>query len=432
MLLNSFNKKEKLTLFAVAFLFCLFFIFRILSQKYFLKDSYEYLEIAKKIATFSFFENDSDPSLTTRRPFFYPLFLALFYNFQVLITLLFQTLFSFLTVVLLFDIVKFFNVTIKPYFIVFFICTPSIFIYSQVVMSEWLVMFLLTLLFWLIIQGWNTKNFIYIQIITLVLAFTKPVFYPFLYVSFVFFIVYFIKTKRFNMWLFFPIIVLQLYMSFNEKRTGYYHFSSIENINLINYNLYYFKANNESIESANQWKDSVYNEAFYKLNFEDQNHYLKSVATNTISNNFFQYLYYHFINSMRGILDPGRFDLLTFFDKEDGKQGFLELLNSDKSFLDFLKNKYAFVYLLLIPVFLFGLIKWFYFFKYLFFNKFDFYNSYIVVLMGYYILTTGPINCSRFMMPVQGIVFVFSVLGFTQFKKKGFSLKRFVNRKSII
>ena len=114
--------------------------------------------------------------------------------------------------------------------------------FTQIVMSEWLIMFLVTLLFWFLTQTWSRKTFIYIQIITIILAFTKPIFYPLIYFNFIFFTVFFIKKRFFNIWLFIPIIILQLYLNFNEKRTGYRHFSSIENINLINYNLYSFKS----------------------------------------------------------------------------------------------------------------------------------------------------------------------------------------------
>jgi hypothetical protein len=285
-------------------------------------------------------------------------------------------------------------------------------------MAEWLVMFFVTLMFWLLIQKWSPKNFDYIQVLTILLSFTKPVFYPLIYLNFVFFVSYFIIKKKFSFWLFIPIIILQSYMTFNQVKTGYKHFSSIENINLINYNLYYFKAKTESDVKAELWLDSIYNLEYDKKSFKDQNIYLHEIAINEIKQNFTQYTYYHLYTSIRGIFDPGRFDLMSFFKKEDGRQGLLEVLNKNKPIFNLLKNKFAFIYVFLVPIFLIILIKWYYLFKYLLVKKLEFKTYYIIVLLASYILITGPVNSSRYMMPFQGIIIVFAILGMNINKKK--------------
>ena len=78
--LNAFSKKEKRVLAYISLLYFLFLIFRFLSGNYFLADSYEYLEIAKSINNFTYFENTLDVELTTKRPFIYPFFLSVFIN----------------------------------------------------------------------------------------------------------------------------------------------------------------------------------------------------------------------------------------------------------------------------------------------------------------------------------------------------------------
>lgn len=403
--IKSFNNEERKMFLWIFFTFILFLIFRITSKQYYLIDSYEYLQAANQISDFSV----SD----TKRPFFYPLFLSFFLNVSTSIILVVQTFFGLLTFYFFFKILKSYNIEFKRKYFWFLIFTPSIFIYTQLIMSEWLVMLLLTILLWLLIQDWSVKIFAYIQIITLLLAFTKPVFYPFIYINFLFFSFYLIKKRIFSLWLFIPILVLQLYLTFNEYKTGYRHFSSIENINLINYNLYYFKSSTESKEKADLWLNSVYNDSFYEnKNFKEQNVYLKEIAMKEIKQNLLKYCSYHFFTSIRGVFDPGRFDLMTFFRKEDGKQGFLEILNSDKSIFSLFKNQFAFVYLLLIPIFLFNLVKWHYFFKCLIFNKLNFLSYYILVLLIYSILVSGPVNCSRYMMPFQIIVIFFGILGY--------------------
>ena len=388
----------------IVILYFIFFIFRIVSNNYFLADSYEYIQVAKQINNFSLVD--------TKRPFVYPLFLSFFIQFKIVFILLIQTILGILTFYLLFKISKLHTIQFQKKHIAILLFTPSVFIYTQLIMSEWLVMLLLTLLFWFLSQKWTITNFAYIQIITVLLAFTKPIFYPFIYINFVFFVIYMAKNKVFSFWLFLPIICLQLYLNYNQKKTGYKHFSSIENINLIDYNVYYFKSSTQSKEQADVWIKSVYsNEKYVGKNQKEQNSYLKETAQEEISNNFFSYSFYHFYTAIRGAFDPGRFDLMTFFKKEDGKQGFLVVLNSNQSIWSIFKNKFVFVYVLLIPIFITICIKWFYFFRYLFFNKWTLCVYYLLLLLVYYILVSGPVNCSRYMMPFQGILILFAILG---------------------
>lgn len=409
---NDFTNSEKKLFLIISVLYFVFFIARMVSNIYFLADSYEYFEVAKAIRNFTYFEHSNHPEIFTRRPFFYPFFLSFFVDFNPLIVIVFQTILSLFNTFILFKIIKQYNIQMTNKLLVLFLFTPSIFIYAQLIMSEWLVMLFLTMLFWLLSQKWTKNNFAYIQIITVLLSFTKPIFYPFIYINLIFFLVYMIKNKVFSFWLFLPIICLQLYLNYNKNTTGYKHFSSIENANLIDYNLYYFKSSTQSKEQAELWLDSVYKDKKYVgKSFKEQNSYLKQIATNEIKKNFFQYSFYHFYTAIRGVVDPGRFDLMTFFEKETGREGFLEILNSDKPIWDAFKNKFLVVYLFLIPIFLTNCIKWFYFLKYLFFNKLTFNVYYFIVLFGYYILVSGPVNCSRYMMPFQGILIVFAILG---------------------
>lgn len=420
---NDFTKSEKKIFLIISVLYFVFFIARMVSNIYFLTDSYEYYEAAKAIRNFTYFESSNHPELFTRRPFLYPFFLSFFVNFNPLIVVVFQTILSLFNTFILFKIIKQYNIRLTNKLLVLFLFTPSIFIYTQLIMSEWLVMLFLTILFWLLLQKWTKNNFAYIQIITVLLAFTKPIFYPFIYVNLIFFLVYMIKNKLFSFWLFLPIICLQFYLNYNKNTTGYKHFSSIENSNLIDYNLYYFKSSTQSKEKAELWLDSIYKDKKYVgKSFKEQNIYLKQIATNEIKKNFFQYSFYHFYTAIRGIVDPGRFDLMTFYEKENGRQGFLELLNNDKPIWDSFKNKFVIVYLFLIPIFLANCVKWFYFLKYLFFNKLTFNIYYFIVLFGYYILVSGPVNCSRYMMPFQGILIVFALLGM-------FSMSKNLNQK---
>lgn len=413
---NSFSKQEKNILTCIGLLYLLFMLFRIVSGNYFLADSYEYLEVGKLITNFSYFENTSDFELTTKRPFIYPFFLSFFTNASVVLILIIQTIISFISVFVCFKILKKLEVKISNLLVVILFFTPSVFIYSQLIMSEWIVLLLLNVLTLVLLEPFSKRNFIIIQTITVLLAFTKPVFYPFIYINLLFFAYYLIKNKTFSLWLFFPVIILQLYLFHNEQKSGFKHFSSIENYNLINYNLYYFKASKLGKTEAEKWHKEVYeNKNYVGKNFKEQNIYLKNVGFNEIKNNFLSYSFYHFKTAIRGIFDPGRFDIMTFFDKEDGKQGFLEILNGNKSIQTLFKDKMIVIIALLIPIFLINILKYFYFSKFIIKNKHSNLIWYLFILFTYNVLISGPVNSSRYMMPFQILVICFAL---KEFQKK--------------
>jgi hypothetical protein len=404
-LLKEFNSQEKKTFTLIALCFFLFFILRYFSNIYFLSDSYDYLEIAKFINSFSSFDYSHDAELFTRRPFIYPLFLAPFVAFQPVIIILIQSVLSLINVYLFFKTLIRFKIKINYKIVLFLLLTPSIFIYSQLIMSEWLVMIFLNILFLLLITPFNLKSFAYIQIITILIAFIKPIFYPFIYFNLLFFAFYFYRKKIFSLWLFFPILILQFYLNINEQATGYKHFSSIENHILVNYNIYYFKSSKIGKLETEKWLKSVYeDEKYTNQSFKNQNIYLKQIASNEIKNHFFEYSKYHFLTAIRGVFDPGRFDLMTYFKEEDGKQGFLEILNGNKPLNHLIKNKSNILILVLVPIFLFNLIKLFYFFKAVITEKQNYLFYYFLILFIYYVLVSGPINCSRYLMPFQMIL----------------------------
>ncbi len=406
------SQNEKLTLLFAALFYLLLFVFRLLSGSFYLADSYEYLEVAQKMQNLVFFDESGFYTIFSKRPFVYPLFLALTTYLQPIFVLLIQSLSAFFSFIFLFRIIKDYGLVPSKSFILFFALTPSIVIYTQLFMSEWLAFLLLNTLFFLLTRKeFSKKNFIFVQIITVLLAFTKPVFYPLIYLNVLFFGIYFFKIKRFSFWLFVPLLTLQLYLNYNKKISGYQYFSSIENINLINYNLYYFKSATQSPEVADAWREATYDSAYFEMSHKAQNKYLKDIAFQELRSAPIQYGIYHVLGGIRGMFDPGRFDLMTFFEEEDGKQGFLEILNGNKPLSSLFKHGYAYVYLLLIPIAIANVFKVFFALKFVVTNKLDARRYYMVSLLFFYVLLSGPVNNARLMVPLQGILIVFAVLG---------------------
>ena len=113
---------------------------------------------------------------------------------------------------------------------------------------------------------------------------------------------------------------------------------------------------------------------------------------------------------------------MTFVEKEDGKQGFLEILNENKSFSSLFSNKsLMLIYALLIPIFLALLFKWFHFFKFYLTKKRSFSEYFFLVFVSYYVLITGPVNCSRYMMPLQLVLVTFVLVSVNENRLKNAS-----------
>ena len=86
------SQNEKLALLFVALLYLLLFVFRVLSGNFYLVDSYEYLEVAQKMQNLVFFEESGSYTIFSKRPFVYPLFLALTTYLQPIFVLFIQSL----------------------------------------------------------------------------------------------------------------------------------------------------------------------------------------------------------------------------------------------------------------------------------------------------------------------------------------------------
>jgi hypothetical protein len=413
------SQRERCIFLVIAGFYLIFLLARVSSENFYLFDSYEYLDVANNVQQLLFLEQGENFSSFAKRPPVYPIFLSLFLSFHPVIIMAVQSVIGCFSVLILFRILNDFGIKLDNWFLGFLLLTPSVFIYTQLFMSEWLIFFLLSQLFFLLTRKqFSAKNFALVQLITLALAFTKPVFYPLIYLNFLFFGIYFIKKRRFSLWLFIPILVLQSYLNLNEKISGYRYFSTIENINLISYNLYYFKSATQSPEVAEVWIDSIYTPQYAALSIKQQNDYLKNIAYAEIKNAPFSYGFYHIATAIRGIFDPGRFDLMTFFKKEDGKQGFLEIFNGMKSIDELFKDKLSYVYLLLIPIGVVNCVKLFYATSFVLTQKLDVRLYYLIVTLLAYILLTGPVNSSRYMMPLQGIIIVFALLGINKKTQK--------------
>lgn len=398
-----------------------------IKESFFATDSGEYITQAKNIIDYqiSYSGDLSEPinkHFFTVRPPLYPIFLALFYllNASTIFIFFVQNIISFFSIYLLRDTLLKFNYKKKFdfLFLLFLLLTPSHFIYANSLMSEVLFQFLLVLLFRfaMLFHLHNKDKFLITYSIILVLAIlTKPVMYLFIIPSTIYLIILSFKSKKWQPFgvSFIPIISVLLIFQWNFNRTNHYHFSSISSYNLINFNTHLFLMNTKGLIYADKVVDSINNNTNSINNFGKKLEYTDEAAKSILKENFVSYSLFHLKSSFYGLIDPGRYDLTTFFKIKfnsiyNYKEGVLYHLNNGGvgSVFNFLINKYSIGFLLAMILILgsniFKVLSLLFF---LFNLKIDFNLKFISLsIIGYLFILPGPVGASRYIMPIAPLI----------------------------
>lgn len=403
------------------FILILYFIGRIINGNVFLVDSFQYLQTAELLKTGDYFNFTNDfkkATILTQRGLTYPVFLLIsgFTSNYGIIAI--QTVFTFFSFYLLSLIYQ--KTGGKNYFFLLFflIFTPSIFIYSHLLMTESFAMIFILGIFYFLLDYKKKLNILFIQLLLILLIFLKPVFYLFPILNLVFFGYLFFKEKnKYFLTSVIPLVLVFLFMSYNQKRTDYFHFSSMQNINLIDYNIYLHISKDKGLINADLWKSNVYENAEKYQTFKEKNQFLNEIGKEYIQNNFLSYTYFHCYGALRGTLDPGRFDLMTFKqDEYNDKVGLLSVFNKEGSVaaLKAMLNNNFWIVLILFLILIVNFFKLFFSVNFIFksIRKNTFTYFYITTFILYYIFITGPVNTSRYMVAVQGVLIVLASLYF--------------------
>jgi hypothetical protein len=410
------------------------FTYQLVNNNYFLADSFEYLQEAENIFSQGKFycgnlNEQINPDLFTKRPPLYPLFIGFSQLFpgKIIPLLLFQNLLSLFNILIILKLAfRYFKLN-KTLIFIFILFSPAQAIYANLVMSEILfqtLLIMMVLYFLSFIKSEKIKHFFLSALFLILAMLTKPVIFPFAFIMIALGLLYAFRKKMFGIFLIsiIPFLIVNAYKYWNFERTGYYHFSSITNINLVNYNTNFFLSKTKGIEEANRKNAKIYEEASKLSDYGSQQEYLKNQAMEIIKNDLIKYSVFHLKGSFRFFIDPGRFDIYNFFGlEEDVESGFLYTLN-EKGFKAAIKqlfslNPWAIVLLLFILIF--NILKTIGFSLFIFAKGVKpVYKISIMILPVYIALATGPLGASRFMLPVL----LFIILGAVAFYGNKFSI----------
>lgn len=381
-------------------------------------DAQEYLRCAENTINQRIFycgnlEEEINYDLFTRRTPFYPLILIVLLGLTRSITYIsfFQTILIFVNAYLLIKILSMRNAGKYRInlIILLYLFYPAQLIYSNIIMTEIVLQFLLLSSFFLLLRFESERSNKLLLIYNLLIAMavlTKPVLLYFWILNCVLqLIILGKKSKYLILYSFISLAVIGLWSYRNYRVTGVYHYSSIKNHNLLNYNVRYLLTKKTNSETAEKRIDEIRMRAKDKDDYRTSYHEIETEAMNIIKTHLVDYGIYHGQGVFNFFIDPGRFELYNYLGIDESVS-FMKLYheNGYAGIYDYMKKMPPILVICLLAItvlnafllasFLFYIVK---------LRRADLcrvYALYIVGIIVYIAFLTGPIGASRFRVPI--------------------------------
>lgn len=195
---------------------------------------------------------------------------------------------------------------------------PGQFIYANALMSEILMQSLVTVMAALALLFLATKRSLYFlgSCVALSLGLlVKPVLFPLAALAAGSGVALTWQRKRVSLAFIglLPVLVAGGYMGWNQQRTGYFHFSSIAEINLLHYNAAGVVRQKLGPEAEDAWVAAVLREADTQPTFAARQKVISARSMATLAEQPVVYARQHLAGMGAFFLDPGRFDVSQFF-----------------------------------------------------------------------------------------------------------------------
>ena len=283
-------------------------------------------------------------------------------------------------------------------------------------MTEILLQFLLlTLLYlWLRLQKeGHTRLAWLVTLLLLVAMLTKPVMYLFCLPHLVMMGYWAWQHKRPALLLpaFVPLVFVLLYAGWNEQRTGYFHFSSIQNLSLLQYTTHTLLTQVYGPDSALVLSDRIHYAAVGAPSYAEGQQLLQRECGAVIQDHWPQYALLHLKGMVNFFLDPGRFDLYHVFGIEEqaGGGGFLQTFGKEGygGIWNYLKRQPVGLLLLMGCIACFNLLKLLALLLLPFDKRLSWQQKFLLALLIVYIATlTGASGAARFALPIFPLLLI--------------------------
>ncbi|WP_125932584.1 hypothetical protein [Hymenobacter glacialis] len=362
----------------------------------------------------------------TIRPVGYPLaLLALGGLLKVpFLVLLFQNLLSLLNLGL---VLQWWAHTVRPqrrywkWAVVLGLSFPAQLIYANAVMSEMLLQTVVVGMFWggvWVIESRKPKYMAAIAVTTVLALLLKPVFYPLALIvaGAGGALAWREKKVRLAAIAAIPLLVTGLYMGWNMQRTGYFHFSSIAEINLLHYNAAGVVRQVNGPEAEEAWVAAVLTDANQRADFADRQMLIRTRALALIGKHPIVYARQQVQGMGAVFVDPGRFDISQFLGVAPPPDGGLSVQIRNGGFFRALTRLPIALLSLLGAVLMASLAR-----MALAVRGFLLLGSsstllrngrwVAVGLLFYVALLTGPLGAARFLVPVWPLLLGLALVG---------------------
>ncbi|MDU0372598.1 hypothetical protein ACFPAF_19510 [Hymenobacter endophyticus] len=309
------------------------------------------------------------------------------------------------------------------------VLAPAQFIYANVLMSETLLQTAVVVL-WLSITKllagqWQRRTLSRTAVAAALALLIKPVFWPFAAVFLGIGVVLGWRRRRISLVAIsvLPLLAASLWMARNQRQTGYFHFSSISEINLLRYNARGVLQAAQGSAAAEQFVRATLAAAERQPGFAAQQQYVQQHALAVLVQHPGTLVGQELRGVLTFFLDPGRFDVVHFLRlPQTAGSGLLQLLN---------QRSYAVAlgYLQSLPLgLLAGLLlllsanvaRLFLVLKFSFNSRYPWaVRLGLVSLVLYVALLTGPLGAARFTVPVLPLLLAAAGAGLTRGQPSG-------------
>ena len=252
----------------------------------------------------------------------------------------------------------------------------------------------------------------------------KPVLLPTVLFSPIVFLYFKLRKGRGSIALLLPLFIYLAGSGVNYTNTNQYEYSSISTINLGQYNAKLTIAKAYGYDSAQEYVSrSEFAIPRTSKEYENYTSKVNTLAKGTILENLTSYITVHTAGSIKMLLDPGRFELYTFFKEPTSDGSLTEMIYAQK-WVDIkaIVIRRPVLFVLIIGLFLLAIVKLIgAAFSVAQFKKL----SFILIITAYFVIIAGPVGAARFMLPVSVIYLILvcqglgSILHFLQKSTKG-------------
>ncbi len=317
-------RKYRIELLVILIVHMGFLFIQMKSGNYLVEDSTEYIQAAENILNEGILycgnpDLNTDPALNTKRLLVYPLLILAFQSFStklfpIILFQLFLSVGSFLLMLRIFNPNKESRLILLG-LIVFF---PVQFIYTTLVMPEILFQFILMLAVIMIlgyIQTGRIRILWYYQALLVTGILIKPELWLFIIPNILLFIILYFKSRQRLVLIssLIPLVFLIILGGINQKRTGYFHVSSIQQIMLVDNKLRSFIADRDGEEQADELLKDIHRNCEHQRDLKERSKCFSSSAVEYIKNDLLAYSLFHMRGMAKFFLDQGRSEISNFF-----------------------------------------------------------------------------------------------------------------------